>query len=329
LGWLTLIFLLAVIAWGAYVRASGSGAGCGSHWPLCNGQIVPVAVQTQMGASSGATAPTAPTAVKTWIEFAHRVTSGLSLVLCLALCWSAFREYAAKSFTRRAAVGSVIFILLEALLGAGLVLLELVAENKSVMRTVSLGVHLVNTFILLAAVALTVHWAGKERVGGIGGGLRIRSLRGNRRHLGLAAASFVAVLGMLVLGASGAMTALGDTLFPQAANHVGYEAGVEHFLIRLRVYHPFFAVFYAIYGVAFAFWVKKYFEEWFFSTLFSGLLVAQLLLGVMNILWLVPTPLQLAHLMMADGVWIMLVLMLSSLWILPSGEVGRSAQRVR
>lgn len=299
LGRLTLVFLLGVIAWGAYVRASGSGAGCGSHWPLCNGQVVPVLVQT-----------------KTWVEFTHRVTSGLSLVLCVALCWSAFREYAARSFTRKAAVGAVVFIFLEAFLGAGLVLLELVAENKSVMRTVSLGVHLVNTFILLAAVVVTVHWSGKERQGG----LMLRSLRRNRRHWYLAVGSLVAVLGVLVLGASGAMTALGDTLFPHATSRVGYEAGVEHFLIRLRVYHPLFAVFYAMYGVAFAFWVKKSFKEYFFSTLFAGLLVAQLLLGVMNILWLVPTPLQLAHLLMADGVWVMLILMLSSLWVIPQGE---------
>ena len=58
-----LLFCLAVIIWGAFVRATGSGAGCGDHWPLCNGVVV----------------PRAP-ALETVIEMTHRLTSGLFLV---------------------------------------------------------------------------------------------------------------------------------------------------------------------------------------------------------------------------------------------------------
>src|SRR5260370_34132353 len=64
---------ITVIVWGAYVRATGSGAGCGSHWPLCNSDFLPTTPQTQ-----------------TVIEFTHRVTSGVSLglvALLLIWCW--------------------------------------------------------------------------------------------------------------------------------------------------------------------------------------------------------------------------------------------------
>jgi heme A synthase len=71
--WFVVVYNIAVILWGAYVRATGSGAGCGSHWPLCNGALFPATANTQ-----------------TTIEFTHRVTSAVSLVLVailLILCW--------------------------------------------------------------------------------------------------------------------------------------------------------------------------------------------------------------------------------------------------
>src|SRR5262249_24948503 len=73
--WLLVVYNIAVILWGAYVRATGSGAGCGSHWPLCNGEIVPRAAQAQ-----------------TLIEFTHRITSGISLLLVAILAvWTWMR----------------------------------------------------------------------------------------------------------------------------------------------------------------------------------------------------------------------------------------------
>src|SRR5690348_3617167 len=64
----TLAAVLGVILWGAYVRATGAGAGCGQHWPVCNGTVIPRAPSTQ-----------------TLIEYTHRVTSGLSLLLVIGL----------------------------------------------------------------------------------------------------------------------------------------------------------------------------------------------------------------------------------------------------
>src|SRR5688572_19392438 len=108
---ITLGYNLLVIVWGAYVRASGSGAGCGKHWPLCNGVVVPESASTA-----------------TMIEYAHRITSGLALVLVVVLAIWAFRVAPRGDRLRKAAVVSLVFIVTEALVGAGLVLLELVGE---------------------------------------------------------------------------------------------------------------------------------------------------------------------------------------------------------
>src|SRR5580765_3471896 len=103
--WGVLAYNLGVIAWGAYVRASGSGAGCGAHWPLCDGRVAP-----------------RPRSIEMAVEFSHRVSSGIALLLVIALVVAAYRSYPRGSAVRRGAVASLLFMLAEALVGAGLVL---------------------------------------------------------------------------------------------------------------------------------------------------------------------------------------------------------------
>ena len=140
--WGVLAYNLLVILWGAFVRATGSGAGCGAHWPLCNGEVVP---------HTGRLA--------TAIEFSHRLSSGLALILIVGLVVWAFRLYPRGHLVRRGASVSAFFLLTEALLGAGLVLFEYVAANVSVARAYWMAGHLINTFLLLAALTLTAWWA--------------------------------------------------------------------------------------------------------------------------------------------------------------------------
>src|SRR5579864_6224423 len=130
--WGVLAYNVAVILWGAYVRASGSGAGCGSHWPLCHGVIL----------------QRAPSAA-TLIEYSHRVTSGLAVVSVLVLLIWTWRERPAGDPSRTGAGLSVFFMLTEAAVGAGLVLFSLVADNASMARALFDAVHLLNTFLLL------------------------------------------------------------------------------------------------------------------------------------------------------------------------------------
>ena len=133
--WATLTFTLFVILWGAFVRATGSGAGCGSHWPLCNGEVVPHSP-----------------AWSTVIEFGHRLTSGLSLLLVIGLWWGGRSRYPERAPARRAAGWSLFFMVTEALIGAGLVLFEYVADDARVARGFWVAGHLVNTFLLVAAM---------------------------------------------------------------------------------------------------------------------------------------------------------------------------------
>src|SRR5688572_10806452 len=139
--WGVLAYNVAVIAWGAYVRATGSGAGCGNHWPLCNGEVVPRAPE-----------------LATVIEFSHRVTSGLSLIAIAVLVGWIFRACRPGHPARVGAVLSGVLILTEAGVGAGLVLFQLVADNATMARAMFIAVHLLNTFLLLGALTLTAWW---------------------------------------------------------------------------------------------------------------------------------------------------------------------------
>ena len=156
--WGVLVYSVGVVLWGAYVRATGSGAGCGAHWPLCNGEIIPQSPS-----------------IARMVEFSHRVTSGLTLLLVIGLVVWAWRTYPRGHRVRMGAGLSLALTISEALVGAGLVLFELVAQNSSVERAISVSIHLVNTFLLLAALAVTAYWAfrrGAARVARAGVGNR-------------------------------------------------------------------------------------------------------------------------------------------------------------
>ena len=280
--WFVLAYNLAVILWGAVVRATGSGAGCGSHWPLCNGEVVPRAPGTAM-----------------LIEFSHRATSGLALLFVLGLVVGAFRSHAKGHAARFWAWASFVFILGEAGVGAGLVLFELVADNQSIARALFMGSHLVNTFLLLAALALTAHHA--------------QAAAAPPLRASLPTPAFLAALaGMLLLGASGAVAALGDTLFPARTLADGLAQDLSptaHFLIPLRVLHPGFAVVVGISLIVLAIHAGQPAHARKLAQAVGGLAVAQMVVGMFNVILLAPIAIQVLHLLVADLLWIALVLL--------------------
>ncbi|MEC8423005.1 MAG: COX15/CtaA family protein [Myxococcota bacterium] len=287
--WGVVAYNVLVILWGAFVRATGSGAGCGDHWPDCNGEVIPWDAGTE-----------------TLIEFAHRATSGLALLSAVVLVVWAFRVWPVGHRVRRAAAFSMLFMLMEAAVGAVLVLLALVAQNDSVARACVMGVHLVNTFLLMGALTLTAWW-------GRGAPGRVAPLPGVLRLF------FVVGVGMtLVLGASGAVTALGDTLFPASSLAEGIAqdfSPTAHFLIRLRVLHPLLAVTTAgwlVVTAALAAGKRPSPAVRRAAMLLVGALAVQIFAGVVNLLLLAPTWLQLVHLLLADLVWIALVLLIAA-----------------
>lgn len=303
--WGVLALVLGVIAWGAYVRATGSGAGCGQHWPTCQGTLVPRSPSAQ-----------------TLVEYTHRLTSGLSFLAVVGLLLLSRRASPPGSPARRAAGFSMGFMISEALLGAGLVLFKLVADDASTARAVAMSVHLVNTFLLLGSLALTAHFAG----GGAPLSLRAQGGAGLLLIAGAAALS--------LLGISGAVAALGDTLFPAASFSEGLAQDLSpgaHAFVRLRVLHPPLAAAVGAYLVAAAAIVvrRRPVPEVRARGLALGALFAvQIAAGAVNMALLAPVWMQLLHLALADLVWIAFVLLGAAALRRAPSEAGAKARGV-
>jgi heme A synthase len=281
--WGVLAYNVAVVLWGAYVRASGSGAGCGNHWPLCNGEVTPHSP-----------------AVATIVEFTHRAMTGLDTPLVALLAIWAFRAFPRRHPVRRAALLSAVFLVIEALIGAGLVLLERVAKNASAYWQ---SAHLINTLTLLAFLTLTAWWAG---------GKPTVLLRGRAAWMAGVSLAVVALLGV-----SGAIAALGDTLFPAQSLAAGLAQDWDpsaNIFLRLRGLHPLIAagtgawlLFYAISSASRRPEVRG--RAW----IVVACLGAQILAGALNLLLLAPIWMQMIHLLLANLLWISLVLLCASM----------------
>ena len=286
--WAVLAYNLGVIAWGAYVRATGSGAGCGAHWPLCNGQVIPRAADAEM-----------------LVEFSHRLTSGLALVAVVALFLWVRRACPRGHPARGGATWSLVFMLTEAALGAGLVLFQLVADNESIARALFMAAHLTNTFILIGWLALTAHW--------LSGGAPVRVRDG-----GVLVGWFtVGAAGLILAGVSGAIAALGDTLYPGRSIAAGLSDLSEtgQLLIRLRLLHPVITV--AV-GAALVVGMIRVSarnspQGRRLAALVAILTVIQLGAGFLNVLLLAPVWMQMVHLVLADLVWISFVLLAATM----------------
>ena len=284
--WGVLAYNVAVILWGALVRATGSGAGCGGHWPLCNGEVLPNVSK-----------------VATIIELTHRVMSGGALLAVVALFIWARQVFIPKHAAARWAGWALVFIVTEALLGASLVLLGHVARNESVGRVYSLATHLINTFLLLASLALAA-WFSPEDI----------SLVRNRNPRTSTVAAVAPLIALVLVAVAGVITALGDTLFPShtlaAAMREDFSSTAS-FLIRLRIIHPFLAVG-AGFIVAFVALPEYRAQRTAQLRTLSGLLLllftAQFAVGAVSILLQAPLAIQLLHLLLADALWITLVL---------------------
>jgi heme A synthase len=286
--WFIVAFLILVILWGAVVRATGSGAGCGNHWPSCNGEIIPT-----------------PEAIETMIEFGHRVTSSLSgLLIIFLLVWAFRGKFAVNQrFIRAMAIMTFIFILIEGGLGAALVRFELVAENSSSFRAVMVALHLGNTLILLAFATLTA-WAATIKE-------TISFGKMNPIKWGVV----IALVAYIFLASIGAVTALGDTLFPVETLAEGIQQDLDptaHFLIDLRIYHPIVAIVVSVYLFAYAYWIRR--KPLNASTeralnWMNIVIILQIIAGFVNVALLAPIWMQLLHLALADSLWIILVLL--------------------
>jgi cytochrome c oxidase assembly protein subunit 15 len=298
--WGVLAYFIAVILWGKLVRATGAGAGCGNHWPLCNGTVM------QRAAS-----------VNTLIEFTHRITSGLSLLAVIALAVWIFDGTVRGHLARAAAVASVGFTLLEALLGALLVALGLTAQSHSPLRPAFLALHLTNTLLLLAALALTAHLLGRRT------GYKRENIR-----LITPIGSVMGILVVMIVGVSGSLAALGDTLFPPsslgAALAQDFSAN-NLWLVRWRWTHPMIAVAAGIFLILLLARARRQQKDCRLFALVLVLLGSVCGVGVLDVALLAPVWAQVLHLLCADLLWVALVVLTARL-TLAANEAERNCK---
>jgi cytochrome c oxidase assembly protein subunit 15/protoheme IX farnesyltransferase len=285
--WGVVVFTLVVILWGDVVQATGSGDGCGAHWPTCNGEVLPMF-----------------RGLETFIEFFHRITSGLSLLMTIGLLVWSRRAFPKGHLARLGAGLAMLFMITESLVGAGLVLFRLVGEDASAARAIVAPIHLINTLFLIGSLTLTAWWSGHPEHRPVWKG---QGLVGWALGLGF--------VGILVVAASGALTSLGDALFPVHSTTEAVGRALtpgEHFLVQLRIYHPFIAVLVSVYVVLVANLIallrpSRYTKP--FARMAGVLFILQLGAGYLNVLQAAPLYTQLPHLLLSDLVlvtWLLL-----------------------
>lgn len=290
--WYVLVWNIVVIVWGVFLRASKSGDGCGEHWLTCNGELIPSAPQ-----------------FKTVIEFSHRMTTVIDGFLMLILLvwaivlWRKLGDPRSR-YILYSVVGSVFFVITEAAVGAGLVLTGNTAVAVTDTRPLWAMGHLVNTFILLVFLTLTVWLASGER--------RIRS-RPEKKVLLLIAAAFTA---LFLVGMSGTLAALSNMLFPSATIAEGIAkdlSAASNVILRLRISHPILSVLTGVYLVFLSGWLKSRrpasADVRWWSGAVSVLVIVQIAFGAATLLTMGPIVMQLGHLFLADMVWISMIML--------------------
>lgn len=214
--WGIVFYTVLVIAWGAWVRLSGSGAGCGDDWPRCNGAVLPTEASVQ-----------------TIIEYSHRISTAVYGILILIQILLAHKSYAKGNRCRFWAWLTLLFTITEALIGRSLVKQGLVNQSADLLRLVVMPLHLINTSMLLLSCVMTAESFK------FGGRRALQLSPQVKRRLGVV----LAVLAIIVT--SGAIAALGSHLDPSTSLIAGFSkdmASESHLAVRLRGIHPMLAL---------------------------------------------------------------------------------------
>jgi protoheme IX farnesyltransferase len=284
--WGVLGYILLVVMWGAFVRATGSGAGCGSHWPLCDGSWIPAFGSSQQ-----------------IVEFSHRVSSGLVLPLVFGLVWGAVKLFEPGHPARKAAYAALALTILEAMIGMMLVKFGWVDQNDSAARAGVMGFHVISTFMLVGAVtALGLSASGAPK-----------SLWRGQGPLLWAVA--IGALAICFLGMSGAVSALGHTLKPSSNVLRDALSPDSHWMVRLQPLHPLIGVSVGLYLLLVGGLlghlrphesVRKS-VRWM-----VGIYALQILIGIASIFLKAPVAMQMIHLALAD---VLFCAFIASAWL--------------
>ena len=263
---------IASILAGAFVRATGSGDGCGATWPTCKGKIIPALSDTSE-----------------LIEFSHRSVSGVLLVVTLII-FAKTRRFQKDSLVRTVTNFLTFFVILEALIGAVIVIFEWVGLNSSLPRIIAVPIHLVNTFGLLGSYAILCKILQDD----------LENIRPMFNK------NFILISSLFLLsGATGSITALADVLFPSASFIEGFLADFDktsEVLTRLRILHPIVSSTLSIVLYAYATGISKKYNVRVKPL--QLLIIFAVFLGVFNVLSNIILPLSILHLAIADFLWI-------------------------
>ena len=263
--------ILSILA-GAIVRATGSGDGCGASWPTCNGRVIP-----SLETSSEI------------IEFSHRSISGVLLIVTLLLFVKS-KDPDTPLLHKKIIHYLTFFVLLEAAIGAVIVIYEWVGLNSSLPRIIAVPLHLVNTFALLGFYTLIFYLLRESEN-------KLSNFFDKRIK--------IAFVLFFLTGATGSITALADVLFPSASFVEGF---IEDFdstsevLTRLRILHPFVSTILSIFLFSESNRFKKEFA--IDTSIIKVLVIVGVILGVLNVVSNIILPLSILHLLLADLLWI-------------------------
>ena len=282
--WVVLGFMVLVILEGAVVRATSSGGGCGSHWPLCNGQVLPHHPR-----------------LATIIEFTHRSMTGVLSTMVIVLAGLVFWRTPRRHPARRAVVWVLALLVVEALLGALLVLGGYVERNLSNARVLVQSIHFTSTLSLVAALTLTAWWLGRPAVPQIPNAREVGNLQRAR------VLAIIALASAVITGAAGSVAALADTLFPAGSLHAALLQDFSRsapLMVRMRWLHPAASLLAVATGFALSYMLVNKRT----ARSLRVLAILQPALGGLDVLLLAPVWLQVVHLLTADLFWIVLVI---------------------
>ncbi len=269
-----LLFCLCIILWGAWVRISHSGDGCGPNWPDCQGEYL-----------IDKTAP-----AKTWIEWTHRASTSVFGILVILLLLSAFIKFPKKHPVRKSSLCILFFTITEALIGAILVKFHLTGNNFSPLRVLTMNLHLINSLLLTCSLFLCWRFSFNK----------VFSFS-HRKYFP------IFILIFFVIAFFGSISALSATLFPSHSLIEGFLRDFHpdsNWLIRLRWLHPVLAI---LLGGGFAVYCHKFFKNKKTGQkdksliLFTACLGLALLSGILNLFLLSPVFLKLSHLLIVYG----------------------------
>ncbi len=266
------IYSILVIVWGAWVRISKSGDGCGTSWPLCNNTIIPDTENTH-----------------TLIELTHRLSTGIYGILAILLVIWTFKLYSKQHNIRKISLFILSLTILEALIGAKLVLFGLVGGNTGVDRIIVMSLHQVTSVLLTGSVAKAYYLTFTNKI--------------NPSYL-------IATLKImfLLIVATGGIAALSNTVFPSNSIIEGLMSDLDpnsHILLKLRIIHPILAMT-LTFAMLFII-IKLYKDDPKYAIKLSIFISIGVVIGLITLITLSPTYMKLIHLTIAHIIWAVIV----------------------